>query len=76
MRTITEQEILEARTKRGGWTREILARWGVPWPPPNGWKDALINESYVALQAALTADPRHRRSTAARRCVPRSVLSA
>ena len=43
MRKITEQEIMEARTKRGGWTGETLAGWGVTRPPPNGWKDALIN---------------------------------
>jgi hypothetical protein len=40
----TEAEIQEARTPCGGWTRETLAKWGVPWPPPRGWKKKLIRE--------------------------------
>jgi hypothetical protein len=37
----TEDEIMAAQTARGGWTSEQLAEWGVPWPPPKGWKWAL-----------------------------------
>lgn len=40
-----EAEIEAARTENGGWTREQLAEWGVSWPPPNGWKKALIERS-------------------------------
>lgn len=41
-----KREDIEARrTPRGGWTREQLAEWGVPWPPPKGWKKRLENES-------------------------------
>lgn len=29
------------RTPAGGWKRDQLAAWGVPWPPPKGWKDEL-----------------------------------
>jgi hypothetical protein len=29
-------------TPGGGWTKETLAGWGVPWPPPKGWKAALL----------------------------------
>ncbi|NBE54721.1 TnsA endonuclease N-terminal domain-containing protein [Streptomyces boluensis] len=36
------EEIEGARTPAGGWTREQLAAWGVPWPPPKGWKERLI----------------------------------
>ena len=32
------EEIEAARTPAGGWTKEILASWGVPWPPPRGWR--------------------------------------
>ena len=39
---MTEDEIMARRTTNGGWTRETLAEWGVPWPPPKGWKRALI----------------------------------
>ena len=24
-----------------GWTREQLAAWGIPWPPPPGWQEHL-----------------------------------
>ena len=34
----TEAEIDAARTAAGGWTRQQLAEWGVPWPPPKGWR--------------------------------------
>lgn len=42
MRTITEEEIEAERTAKGGWIRETLAEWGVPWPPPSGWKKAIL----------------------------------
>ncbi len=38
----TALEIEAARTPAGGWTRAQLAAWGVPWPPPKGWKAALL----------------------------------
>jgi len=41
----TEDEIEQARTPAGGWTRDQLAQWGVPWPPPKGWKRRLIQDS-------------------------------
>jgi hypothetical protein len=34
-------EIEQYKTPNGGWTRHDLANWGVPWPPPHGWKEAL-----------------------------------
>jgi hypothetical protein len=46
----TEKEIEEAKTSAGGWTRETLARWGVSWPPPKGWKKALIKDSKKAAK--------------------------
>jgi hypothetical protein len=33
--------IESARTPKGGWTRSQLAEWGVPWPPPRGWRKQL-----------------------------------
>lgn len=29
-------------TAGGAWTRAQLADWGVPWPPPKGWKRQLL----------------------------------
>jgi hypothetical protein len=41
-RIVTAAEIEAAKTKNGGWTRRQLAEWGVPWPPPRGWKARLL----------------------------------
>ena len=41
-REVTEEEIDSQKTEKGGWTRDALAKWGVPWPPPKGWRAALI----------------------------------
>lgn len=38
------QEIEDAKTPRGGWTRATLAAWGVVWPPPRGWRKGLVAE--------------------------------
>ena len=38
---ITRAEIEAKRTPKGGWTRKQLAEWGVPWPPPSGWRKQL-----------------------------------
>lgn len=40
-RLVSPEEIAAARTGSGGWTRAQLAEWGVPWPPPKGWKHRL-----------------------------------
>jgi hypothetical protein len=48
----TRDEIEAAKTPAGAWTRETLAKWGIPWPPPKGWRrkleaaaDALVLEN-------------------------------
>lgn len=50
--TPTEEEIEAARTPAGGWTRETLAGWGVPWPPPKGWKQDLLDRAKEAPDGA------------------------
>jgi hypothetical protein len=42
MSQITEADIEAARSDKGGFTRATLAEWGVPWPPPSGWKKEII----------------------------------
>ncbi|WP_055530913.1 TnsA endonuclease N-terminal domain-containing protein [Streptomyces graminilatus] len=37
-------DIEAARTPAGGWTRDQLAAWGIPWPPPQGWREQLITQ--------------------------------
>lgn len=39
---LTREEIEAARSPAGGYTRAMLAAWGVPWPPPRGWQQALM----------------------------------
>ena len=41
---VGREEIEACRTPAGGYsfTRERLAAWGVPWPPPAGWRRALL----------------------------------
>lgn len=41
---VTEEEIEAKKTPAGGWTRKDLEAWGVPWPPPKGWKKVLVEE--------------------------------
>lgn len=40
--TISEAEIEAVRTSKGGWNKAILNQWGVPYPPPKGWKKAIL----------------------------------
>lgn len=39
---LTEAEIEAGKSPAGGYTRAQLAAWGVPWPPPQGWRQALL----------------------------------
>jgi hypothetical protein len=43
---VPREEIEARRTPAGGYsfTREVLAGWGIPWPPPSGWLRALLRE--------------------------------
>ena len=38
-------KIESLKTARGGWTKTSLASLGVPWPPPAGWKQRLIDQA-------------------------------
>lgn len=42
---VTPDEIDAARTPSGGWDKTQLEQWGVPWPPPKGWKERLLAET-------------------------------
>lgn len=46
---ITLDEIMAARTPRGGWTKEQLLKWGVPWPPEKGWAKRLTGDDSTSL---------------------------
>jgi hypothetical protein len=49
---VTREEIDAKKSKNGGWTKETLASWGVPWPPPKGWRKALIAGEPVTASKA------------------------
>jgi hypothetical protein len=40
--SLSRDDIAAAQTQGGGWSRKQLAAWGVPWPPPKGWKGRLL----------------------------------
>ena len=42
----TEAEIDAAKTPKGGWTKAQLARWGLGWPPPKGWRKILLEQCW------------------------------
>ena len=44
------REVAELMTKKSGWTGEVLDKWGVPWPPPKGWREAL-GQTWKEMQA-------------------------
>lgn len=47
--SVTRSEIESLIDGNGkGATKELLSRWGVPWPPPKGWKDALLKKADIA----------------------------
>ncbi|WP_328381804.1 hypothetical protein OHS81_01885 [Streptomyces sp. NBC_00400] len=46
----SSEEIQAARTPAGGWKRDQLAAWGIPWPPPKGWKGELAERWRAAHQ--------------------------
>lgn len=39
-------EIIAKMTPKGAWTRKTLASWGVPWPPPHGWRRQLEQHGF------------------------------
>ena len=41
---LTLEEVEAGRSPAGGFTRKHLAAWGVPWPPPAGWLQALLRD--------------------------------
>lgn len=53
---ITEEDIEAGKTPKGGFSRATLAKWGVPWPPPKGWKEALLRGENVSPKGKPTAD--------------------
>lgn len=56
MTRVTAEEIDAARSAKGGFDRATLADWGVPWPPPMGWRQMLIDGATFP-QAGVDGEP-------------------
>lgn len=51
---LTNDQVLAGRSPKGGWSAATLASWGVPWPPPHGWRRAItIGGGPVLLHGSL-----------------------
>lgn len=44
-----EEVAAAATSPRGGWSAKQLAAWGVPWPPPKGWREDLARRYRLDL---------------------------
>ncbi|MEK6281885.1 MAG: hypothetical protein AABN95_16145 [Acidobacteriota bacterium] len=53
---LTDADIEKGKSARGGFTRKQLARWGVPWPPPKGWRKRLTGKAQHSKITSLGAD--------------------
>lgn len=73
---VSLEEIDAAKSEKGGWNKKTLARWDVPWPPPEGWKESLINGTPLAKQKFSSKAMRARHSTGARGKLFHSVIMA
>jgi hypothetical protein len=51
------EEIIAGRTGNGGWKRSVLEQWGVPWPPPKGWRRQLEDEWYSSQKISRRSLP-------------------
>jgi hypothetical protein len=43
---VAREEIWAARSPDGKFSREQLSVWGVPWPPPRGWIQAISRQGW------------------------------
>lgn len=56
MPKLTLVEINAGKSKRGGFSRATLAKWGVAWPPKKGWRRDLMRDRTTLAAAAKPAD--------------------
>lgn len=52
---ITPELILSLQSPNGGWSKDSLAKLGVPWPPPQGWRmetEKAVSDSPLRLAYA------------------------
>lgn len=49
---VSNEEIEAAKTPKGAWKAAQLAKWGVSWPPPNGWRKKLVSNYEHSLSGS------------------------
>lgn len=54
---LTKEQIDAGRSRAGGWTAKQLRQWGVPWPPPKGWRKALLAGEFTPPEDAAANQP-------------------
>ena len=47
-KTVTLEEVMAARTPRGGWTKKQIMEWGIEYPPERGWIKRLTGDNSAA----------------------------
>lgn len=69
---VSRKEIMSTTTPKGSWNAEILAKWGVKWPAPSGWKRKLI-ENWDAQNPDSPETKRNRQRAAAKAALEREI---
>lgn len=54
---LTLEEVEAGRSPAGGFTYALLAAWGVPWPRPPGWLQALLRGQDTDADPLATDSP-------------------
>ena len=40
---VSPEEVRAKQTGNGGWKASVLREWGIPWPPPKGWRQMITS---------------------------------
>jgi hypothetical protein len=58
---LAELVLVAGKTPKGGYTKSLLRRWGVGWPPPKAWPRDLVArwsraDTFATIEAELDRD--------------------
>lgn len=62
-KSISDFEIESRRTDAGGFSRETLAEWGIPWPPAHGWRKAILRYGVPLLPIDTSSKTKMKKSS-------------
>lgn len=72
---MTREEIEAGKSEKGGYTKAALSQWGVPWPPPKGWKEALLAGKTMKEAGLQNLEPSPILNTSAHELLQQVVLA-